>query len=96
MIEVDVAFRRFRRLLDFVLLRQILVLPDGCGDGGGCRDSVVENYKDSVVDMNDDCDIEDFISFRFLLRYAALATLCFFNRSVFLMGFIIYMVKLFC
>lgn len=84
MIEVVVAFRR---LLGFARLRQILVLHDGCGD------SVAENYEDSVVDMNGDCDIEDFISFRFLLRYAASATLCFFNRSVFLMGSIIYMEK---
>ena len=53
------------------------VLHDGCGDGGGCEESVVEHCEDSVVVVDGYCDIEASISSLFLLRYTALATLCF-------------------
>ena len=37
----------------------------------------MEQCEDSVVDVDDNCDIEASISSLFLLRYTALATLCF-------------------
>ena len=33
----------FQMLLDFAHQCQFLVPHDGCGDGGGCEDSVVEH-----------------------------------------------------
>ena len=63
----------FRRLIDFVLLYQFLVLHGGCGDGGGCEDSVSELCEDSVVDVVGDCDTEAYISSLFVLLYATLA-----------------------
>ena len=63
----------FRRLIDFVLLYQFLVPHGGCGDGGGCEDSVNELCEDSVVDVVGDCDTEASISSLFVLRYAPLA-----------------------
>ena len=75
----------FRRLIDFVLLYQFLVLHGGCGDGGGCEDSVNELCEDSVVDVDGDCDTEAYISSLFVLRHAPLAapffkSFCIFNR----------------
>ena len=73
-----IAFRRFR---GFALLCQFLILHGGCENVGGWEDSVVEHCGDSVVDVDGDCDIEASISSLFLLRYAALATLFFLNKS---------------
>ena len=63
----------FRRLLEFALLYQFLVLHDGCGDGGGCEDSVVEHCEDTVVDVDGNYDKEASISSLFLLQCAALS-----------------------
>ena len=87
------ALTAFRRLLDFVILWQFLVLQDGCGDGAGCEDSFVEHCKDYVRDVDGDFDIEASISSLFLLRYTGLATLCFFNSSAFLMGSITFVLR---
>ena len=57
------------------------------------EDSVNELCEDSAVDVDGDCDTEASISSLFVLRYATLAALYFFNRSVFLEESITFMVR---
>ena len=88
-----VPLQLFEGSLTLYFYGNSLYCKDGCGDGAGCEDSVVEHCKDYVRDVDGDFDIEASISSLFLLRYAALASLCFFNSSAFLMGSITFVLR---
>lgn len=65
----QVPLKLFEGSLILRLLCQFLVLYDGCGDGGECKDSMVEHCEDSVIDFDGDCDIQSSFSLFFFFLW---------------------------